>query len=92
MDIALAVLGQGPRKVGELSASVYNCLMFSARVSVSCNKKTSCILKSSIPCLLSVDAEHIKKTLTQTVDLALLRNYRKKSHGSTSSSVSTGAN
>ena len=71
MDITLTVLGKGLKKVGELSASVYNCLMFSARVTVSCVEK-NCIMKSSVACLLSVDAEHIKKTLTKTMDMAKL--------------------
>lgn len=53
-------------------------------------------MKSSIACLAFVDAEHIKKTFMKTMDLAklipLLKNYRKKSYGSTGSSISTGAN
>lgn len=96
MDITLTVLGKGLKKVGELSASVYNCLMFLVRVAVSCVQKKNCIMKSSIACLISEDAEQIKKTLMKTMDLAKLiplhRNYTKDSSGSTSSSVTTRAN
>lgn len=85
MDITLTVLGKGLKKAGELSASVYNCIMFSDGATVSCVQK-NCILKSSIACLL---AECVKKTLMKTTDLAKLipcfRNYRKESYGSTSS-------
>lgn len=70
------------KEVGELSASVYNCLMFSARVTVCCVQKSNCFMKSSIACLLSVEAEQIRKNLMKTTDLAklipLLRNYWKE--------------
>lgn len=42
------------KEVGELSASVYNCLMFSARVTVCCVQKSNCFMKSSIACLPAV--------------------------------------
>lgn len=86
MDITLTVLGKGLKKAGELSASVYNCLMFSDGATVSGVQKKNCVLKSSIACLL---AERVKKTLMKTTDLAklipLFRNYIKESYGSTNS-------
>lgn len=83
--------------IAEISASVYHCFVFSARVTVSCrrNRKEKNILKNSMALLAFADAELVKKTLRKVTGLAkliLLRYSRKKPYASASGSLSTESN